>query len=79
MYETYKTQEEAEAAAIKYVNDNGSINFDGMNCNDYRDEDQPECDGWDGVSRRCNCDNRRVYWCISKNADGLYSADAQAY
>jgi len=21
-----------------------------------------ECEGWDGVSRRCECGNRRVYW-----------------
>lgn len=28
--------------------------FDGMNCDD--------CRGWDGVSKRCSCDNCRVYW-----------------
>ncbi len=79
MYETYKTEAEAEAAAIAHVNCNGPIEFDGMNCNDYLDDNQPECGGWDGVSRRCDCDNRRVYWCISKNADGLYYAEAEAY
>jgi len=33
--------------------------FDGMNCDD--------CDGWDGVSRRCSCGNRRVYWIWDKS------------
>ena len=28
--------------------------FDGMNCD--------SCIGWDGISRRCFCGNRRVYW-----------------
>ena len=62
MYGQYKTQEEAEAAAIAYVNENGPIDFDGMNCNEYLDDDQIECGGWDGESRRCDCGNRRVYW-----------------
>jgi hypothetical protein len=30
-----------------------------MNCDD--------CDGWDGVSRRCSCGNRRVYWIWDKS------------
>jgi len=25
------------------------------------------CRGWDGVSRRCDCGNRRVYWDTSEN------------
>jgi hypothetical protein len=28
--------------------------FGGQNCDD--------CSGWDGISRRCNCGNRRVEW-----------------
>jgi hypothetical protein len=81
MYKTYKTEAEAEAeaAAIAYVDLNGPIEFDGMNCNDYLDDGQPECSGWWGKDRRCECGNRRVYWYISKNADGLYSAAAEAY
>ena len=31
------------------------ITFDGHNCED-------DCPGWDGESRRCCCDNRRVDW-----------------
>lgn len=25
--------------------------------------DPEECSGWDGISTRCSCGNRRVYWC----------------
>lgn len=35
--------------------DGGFTGFDGQNC------DGP-CDGWNGVDRRCDCGNRRVYW-----------------
>ena len=28
--------------------------FNGQNCDD--------CSGWDGISRRCDCGNRRVGW-----------------
>lgn len=40
----------------------GDIKFDGMNCNDWIGEDEEECTGWDGLSRRCECGNRRVDW-----------------
>lgn len=33
----------------------GLFDFDGQNC------DGP-CSGWDGISRRCECGNRRVSW-----------------
>ena len=79
MYKSYKTADEAEAAAIKYAEENLLIDFDGMNCNDYLDEDAVECGGWDGVSRRCECDNRRVSWNIEKNPDGTFYAVARAY
>lgn len=36
------------------------VDFDGKNC------DEP-CNGWDGISHRCECGNRRVYW--SSNGD----------
>lgn len=79
MYKNYPTPEEAEAAARQYALENGPIIFDGMNCNDYKDEDEVECDGWDGDDRRCNCGNRRVYWEISKTIEGRFYASAVAY
>ena len=78
MYGQYDTQEEAETAAIEYVKLNGPIEFDGMNCNDYLDDDQLECGGWDGESRRCECDNRRVYW-QTEMINGKYTVVATAY
>lgn len=45
MNESYSTPEEAEAAAIEYAEENGLIEFDGMNCNDYGSQ----CFGWDGT------------------------------
>jgi hypothetical protein len=79
MNDDYATPEEAEAAARKYAEENGPIIFDGMNCNDYKDEDEVECDGWDGDDRRCNCGNRRVYWEIEKTIEGRFYAEARAY
>jgi Ser-tRNA(Ala) deacylase AlaX len=35
----------------------GFFSFNGQNC-------ENECAGWDGVSRRCECGNRRVFWVI---------------
>ena len=78
MYKQYKTEAEAEAAAIAYVNLNGPIEFDGMNCNDYLDDGQPECSGWWGEDRRCECGNRRVYW-QTEMIDGLFTVVATAY
>jgi len=78
-YKTHATEQEAEAAAIAYANENGLIDFDGMNCNDYKEDHEVECGGWDGESRRCDCGNRRVYWSIQKNLDGTYAAWATAY
>jgi hypothetical protein len=78
MYTQYKTESEAEAAAIAYVRLNGPIEFAGMNCNDHRDDDQPECGGWDGEDRRCECGNRRVYW-QTEMFNGKYTVIATAY
>lgn len=47
LYKSYPTEEEALDAAQKYVAENGSIEFDGMNCNDHKDEEDGECYGWD--------------------------------
>lgn len=44
LYTAYDTTEEAEAAAIAYAEENGSIPFDGMNCNDYKEDDDIECE-----------------------------------
>ena len=66
-------------AAARYYDDHFSdlsaIEFDGMNCNDFA-ADEEGCDGWDGVSRRCNCGNRRVDWVWEEFASILY---AEAY
>lgn len=53
--------------------------FEGMNCNDYLDEDQDECTGWDGESRRCDCGNRRVDWLAEQTTSGKWYAYAYAY
>ena len=79
MDKRYKTEAEAEAAARQYAAENGPILFEGMNCNDYKDEDEVECDGWDGDDRRCNCGNRRVSWIFEKDSNGLFYALACAY
>jgi hypothetical protein len=55
------TAEAAVAEAAASVGD-GYVEFEGMNCNDYLEDDADECEGWDGVSHRCDCGNRRVYW-----------------
>lgn len=41
--------------------DNDEIfEFNGHNCADITDNDY--CEGWNGISRRCLCGNRRVDW-----------------
>ena len=76
---TFDTPEEAVKAAEDYAQENGDVEFDGMNCNDYLEEGQVECSGWDGFDRRCDCGNRRVSWEIDKNQDGTFAAWARAY
>ena len=73
----YLTKEEAITAAEKSVGD-GYVKFDGMNCNDYLDDNAIECEGWDGVSRRCDCGNRRVYWTTYGDDSTGYTAYAVA-
>jgi hypothetical protein len=72
----YNTEAEAIAAKLKDIDENawGYIDFDGMNC-----DEENNCNGWDGESRRCDCGNRRVYWYTSQNEKGLWSANAEAY
>lgn len=79
LYKSYSTSDQAEAAAIKYAAEEVFVDFEGMNCNDYLDDDDVECCGWDGESRRCECGNRRVNWEIEKNSDGTFCAVARAY
>lgn len=54
------------------------IDFDGQNC-EYTLEEGEACLGWDGLSRRCSCGNRRVTWETSQLADGTWYAYASAY
>ena len=68
-----------EAEAIAHLEENGCDEFDGMNCNDYLGEDDDECTGWDGESRRCSCGNRRVEILTSQDTDGMWSAYGSAY
>jgi len=75
----HKTVEDAMLAAKQHAEEHGFIEFDGMNCNDYLEEGQTECDGWDGEERRCDCGNRRVSWDIEKNSNGTFYAVARAY
>jgi hypothetical protein len=52
------------------INGNGSMmnNLPGFgNCND-------ECVGWDGFSRRCECNNRRFQWTISFSHSNHYAS-----
>jgi hypothetical protein len=80
MNTNYDTAERAEDAAKAYAEANGGVDtFDGMNCNDYLEEGQVECSGWDGFDRRCDCGNRRVSWDIEKTSDGKFYAVARAY
>lgn len=58
----HKTPEEAIDAAKKSAEEQGFIDFDGQNCNDWKEDDEPECSGWDGSDNRCDCGNRRVNW-----------------
>jgi hypothetical protein len=74
----HKTAEEAIEANIKAIGD-GHIEFEGMNCNDWLNDDEPECEGWDGTSRRCDCGNRRVSWEASQDSKGNWSAYGVAY
>lgn len=50
--------------------------FDGKNCEDI---DNNECSGWDGVSKRCECGNRRVYWEPVEDEKGKFYAVATAW
>lgn len=75
---TYKTKEEAREAFIKDMGDD-FIEFDGMNCNDYLDDDAEECEGWQVGEHRCDCGNRRVELMVEGDATSGFYAFAAAY
>lgn len=68
----YATEQEAIDAATGVEVDE----FDGQNCNDL--DDGTFCSGWDGVSYRCDCGNRRVSL-ATYNLNGRWYAYAAAY
>lgn len=70
----HKTEEEAIAAAKESAEQDGFVDFDGQNC-----DEESNCLGWNGESRRCDCGNRRVYWETVKHDDGTFTAHAVAY
>lgn len=76
MTQYYDTAEEA----IRAAEESGGVDeFDGMNCDDVRDDDDFGCGGWDGTSRRCECGNRRVYWAPYQNDEGKWYVNAEAW
>ena len=79
---TYTTREQAvEAATTQSANMAETwetVEFDGQNCEDVLNEGET-CDGWDGISRRCECGNRRVGWTFSEYTKGVWTYYAEAY
>lgn len=60
--EEYKDDPEAlkNCLYIEERIENGVLfDFEGQNCDD--------CQGWDGISRRCECGNNRVCWIYDNN------------
>lgn len=59
------SNDEQEAILNQFPPSGGLIGFNGQNCEDARYiDDAPDCGGWDGYSRRCDCGNRRVSWVV---------------
>jgi len=56
-------------------NDSAWFDFDGQNCHEWGYGGH-DCKGWDGVSRRCHCGNRRVSWEYDSDYDCI---KAEAY
>lgn len=75
---THKTRQEAYDAFVADAGDD-FIEFDGMNCNDWKDEDEMECAGWQVGDRRCECGNRRVSIEVDGDEKTGYYAYACAY
>lgn len=55
--EEFDRQVKEKVAEIEASGD--FVEFEGWNCEEDGDT---ICEGWDGVSRRCDCGNRRVAW-----------------
>ena len=66
---------ETEQQALDYLEFNGCDEFDGMDCNDY-EQDEP-CSGWFG-GRRCDCGKRRIQLLTTQDLHGLWTAYAYA-
>jgi hypothetical protein len=75
LLQKYDDPDKAIEEAKKSIN--GYINFQGMNCNDQ--DNEVNCEGWNGHSHRCQCGNRHVFWACSKTIDGMYVAYASAW
>jgi len=71
-----KSYEELVKDAISEID--GFIDFNGNNCSDFSGWNLKalECEGWNGVDRRCQCGNRRVSWVLSDCETYVY---AEAY
>jgi hypothetical protein len=68
--ERHKHYEALVAKALEEMQAGGGfVSFDG-------DEFCEGCRGWDGMSRRCDCGNRRVEWVTFDDDSGVY---AEAY
>ena len=62
------TPEQVEAILEHFPACGEFTSFNGQNCDDARyNDDDPECGGWDGLSSRCECGNRRVAWTFDGN------------
>lgn len=74
----FKTEQEAIDAFIRDSGDD-FIEFEGMNCNDWLDDDADECAGWQVGEHRCDCGNRRVSICTDGDSTNGFYAYACAY
>lgn len=74
----HATPEAALAAAQAECESQGLIEFNDQNCNDWLEEDQDPCEGWDGHDSRCECGGRRVYWATGGDKETGFYAYAQA-
>lgn len=68
----YKTAHEAIQAEIEENQCNDFTAFDG-------DDGCEECEGWDMMSNRCDCGNRRVSWAADYINPNEWYAFAQAH
>lgn len=74
----YKTEQEAREAFLLEAGDD-FIEFEGHNCNDWLDDDQDGCAGWQVGERRCECGNRRVDIAVGGDAETGFYVYAYAY